>query len=94
MVFHHEFINIIDMLYICRYAFEVQGTNPSCSCNYACSFSLGKTSDEISNEALEASINFVEVCIQHAAYLAGRGNIEDAIDSFVKMLSGRLNCYG
>ena len=44
--------------------------------------------NEISDKALIASINFVDVCIQHAAYLAGRGEIQEAIDSFEKILSG------
>lgn len=44
--------------------------------------------NEISEAALTASINFVDVCIQHAAYLAGRGDIQEAIDSFAKALSG------
>ena len=35
----------------------------------------------ISNEALKAAQCFVEFCIQHAAFLAGRGNIEEEIDS-------------
>ena len=44
--------------------------------------------NEISDKALMASINFVDICIQHAAYLAGRGEIQEAIDSFEMILSG------
>ena len=33
----------------------------------------------ISDEALLASINFVDTCCQHAAFIAGRGIIEDEI---------------
>lgn len=36
---------------------------------------------QISNEALKAAQCFVEYCIQHAAFLAGRGNIDDEIAS-------------
>ena len=46
--------------------------------------------NDITDEALKASINFVEVCIQHAAYLAGRPEIEEAVESIQKMLLGRL----
>lgn len=36
---------------------------------------------EISSEALKASITFVDVCVQHAAFLAGRGDVQEAIDN-------------
>ena len=45
--------------------------------------------NDITDEALKASINFVEVCIQHTAYLAERPEIE-AVESIQKMLLGRL----
>ena len=35
----------------------------------------------LSEEAVKAAENFVEVCVQHAAYLAGRGAIEEAIQA-------------
>ena len=38
---------------------------------------------KISNEALKAAISFVELCNQHAAFLAGRGTICDEIDSIL-----------
>ena len=38
-------------------------------------------SPTISDQALKAADNFVEVCIQHAAFLAGRGIIADEISS-------------
>ncbi len=44
----------------------------------------------ISDNALKASIDFVDVCIQHAAYLAGRGEMNEAVESVQKMLSGGL----
>ena len=33
--------------------------------------------DEISDSALKAAVNFVDVCVQHAAYLGGRGDIQE-----------------
>ena len=35
----------------------------------------------LSEEAVKAAENFVELCVQHAAYLAGRGAIEEAIQA-------------
>ena len=37
--------------------------------------------DTISEDALKAAQNFVEVCNQYAAYLAGRGEISTAIEA-------------
>ena len=37
-------------------------------------------STEISENALEAAIDFVEICCQHAAYIAGHGKIEEELD--------------
>ena len=36
--------------------------------------------DIISQEALKAAINFVEVCCQHSAYISGRGQIDDELE--------------
>ena len=36
-------------------------------------------SQSISEEAVRAAENFVDLCLQHAAYLAGRGDIQEAI---------------
>lgn len=36
-------------------------------------------SQEISIEALKAAENFVDVCCQHLSYIAGRGDIDEAI---------------
>ena len=33
--------------------------------------------DEISDSAMKAAINVVDVCIQHSAYLAGKGDLQD-----------------
>ena len=38
----------------------------------------------ISDAAIEAAIDLVDVCIQHAAFLAGRGEVDDMIDEIVK----------
>lgn len=37
--------------------------------------------DIISDEAVHAAANFVELCLQHAAFLAGRGDIQEAIQT-------------
>ena len=37
--------------------------------------------EEISNSAMKAAINFVDVSIQHAAYLAGRKDFREEIES-------------
>ena len=46
-------------------------------------FCLDSTTNDfptkISDSTLEAAINFVEVCCQHAAFIAGRGEIEEEI---------------
>lgn len=34
----------------------------------------------IEEDAVKVSENFVQVCLQNAAYLAGRGDIKDAVD--------------
>ena len=35
---------------------------------------------EIDDNAIRAAINFVEICCQQAAFIAGRGNIKEEID--------------
>lgn len=40
---------------------------------------------EISVDALKAAINFVDVCIQHSAFLAGRGDVDEAISKLQKI---------
>lgn len=37
-------------------------------------------SDTISQDAIKAAINFVEVCCQHTAYISGRGKIENELE--------------
>ena len=37
-------------------------------------------SNEISEEALKAAIDFVQICCQHAVYIAGHGKIEEELD--------------
>ena len=36
--------------------------------------------DTISQDAIKAAINFVEVCCQHTAYISGRGQIESELE--------------
>ena len=47
-------------------------------------------SDDISQMAIDAGINFVEVCCQHAAFITGRGNIDDQLQIID---SGRCNTF-
>ena len=35
----------------------------------------------ISESAIEAAINFVEVCCQHTAYISGRGDLNELLES-------------
>ena len=37
--------------------------------------------DHVSGEAVRAAVNFVDLCLQHAAYFAGRGDISEAIQA-------------
>lgn len=43
----------------------------------------------ISEGALKAAQSFVELCNQHAACLAGRGDIGEAIESLQQLRKGR-----
>ena len=43
----------------------------------------------ISDDALKAADNFVSMCVQHAAYLAGRGELSDAIENVHLLQQGR-----
>ena len=38
----------------------------------------------ISDAAIKAAINLVDVCIQHAAFLAGRGDVEETVQEMIK----------
>ena len=40
-----------------------------------------KIPKKVSEEAVRAAVNFVDLCLQHAAYLAGRGDISEAIQA-------------
>ena len=55
------------------HAVEGKGTNPSNWSNLTCFVTL--------HIRLKAAINFVDLSVQHAAYLAGRGDVEKAIQS-------------
>ena len=38
----------------------------------------------ISDVAIKAAVDLVDVCIQHAAFLAGRGDVEETIQGLVE----------
>lgn len=40
---------------------------------------VGSVSTEIADSAIVAAQNFVDTCCQHAAFIAGRNNIDDEI---------------
>ena len=46
--------------------------------------------EEISQDAIESAKNFVEVCNQHVAHLAGRGVISEAIEGLQKFQKSKL----
>ena len=37
--------------------------------------------ENISEEAVKAAVRFVDLCLQHVAYMAGRGGINEAIQA-------------
>ena len=41
-------------------------------------------------DAVEAAIDFVDVCIQQAAFLAGRGDVPEAIEELAKGILVKL----
>ena len=43
---------------------------------------------DISNEAIVAAVNFVEICNQHVAFLSGMGDIDSYITSLKEMQTG------
>ena len=43
---------------------------------------------EISDSAIKAAINFVDVSIQHAAYLAGRGELKEEVENLQRIQLG------
>ena len=50
-------------------------------------FNMGDPSSipqEISEDAVKAADSFVDLCLQHAAYLGGKGNLQEAIDDINK----------
>ena len=38
----------------------------------------------ISDAVIKAAINLVDVCIQHAAFLAGRGDVDETVQEMMK----------
>lgn len=47
---------------------------------------LGNLPSTINEQAIRAAIDFVDVCSQHTAYIAGRGEIDEEIKH---ILSGK-----
>jgi len=45
---------------------------------------------QIDDNAVVAAIDFVELCIQHAMYITGRGKIQDEVESIHQALQGIL----
>ena len=45
--------------------------------------------DHICEAAIKAAKNFVELCNQHAAFLAGRGIISESIESLLQLQRGK-----
>lgn len=43
---------------------------------------------KIQENAVKAAINFVDLCIQHAAYITGRGRIQDEVESVYQIMQG------
>ena len=48
---------------------------------------------DISDTAIKAAVNLVEVCIQHAAFLAGRGDVEETIQGLLEGTCKSTNDY-
>ena len=54
--------------------------------SYACAIS--SPSREISESSVKAADSFVDLCLQHATYLGGRGDFQEAVDDIQQ---GKLN---
>lgn len=37
---------------------------------------------------MKAAISFVDLCIQHAAYITGRGRVQDEVESVYQIMQG------
>ena len=46
---------------------------------------------ELCEEAIVAAQDFIDVCCQHTAFIAGRGSIQEAIQQLVKGLYPHTN---
>ena len=46
----------------------------------------------ISTESIVAAQNFVDLCCQHAAYIAGRGKVEDEISKVTSACKPLYTC--
>ena len=45
---------------------------------------------KVGEDAMKAAISFVDLCIQHAAYITGRGRIEDEVESVYQIMQGMI----
>ena len=45
----------------------------------------------VGDAAVKAAINFVDLCVQHAAYITGRGRIQDEIESVHQIMQGIIS---
>ena len=52
---------------------------------------LHNTSFVISDEAMKAAIDFVEICNQHVNYLTGKENINDEIENLSQSIQSMYN---
>lgn len=45
---------------------------------------------KVGEDAMKAAISFVDLCIQHAAYITGRGRIQDEVESVYQIMQGMI----
>ena len=43
---------------------------------------------KVGEDAMKAAISFVDLCIQHAAYITGRGRVQDEVESVYQIMQG------
>ena len=73
---------IILFTLVCRHVEQVERTNFKGCYSPSCPFHVGSydsISGEITEVAIAASVNFVGLCCQQTAYMAGRGDINEDI---------------
>ena len=45
---------------------------------------------KVGEDAMKAAISFVDLCIQHAAYITGRRRIQDEVESVYQIMQGMI----